>query len=124
MKTGLRVIDAMTKRTISVKPSTTASRCAETMKKEHIGSIVVEHKGSVSGIISEQDLVYNIVAGNMDPNKVKVKDIMTKDVVTITPEKDITEAMLKMSNLNVRRLPVVEGQKLVGILTMKDILKI
>ncbi len=124
MKTGLKVIDAMTKEPITVTPNKTAFECAALMKKEHVGSVIVENKGKIAGILSEQDLVYNLVADNKNPKKTLVKDIMTKEVITISPNKDITDAMLKMSELNVRRLPVVEEGKIVGMLTLKDVLKI
>ncbi len=124
MKTGLKVIDAMTKKPITVSPDTTVFEVASIMKNEHVGNLIIEDKGKLKGIVTEQDLVYKIVAESNNPKKTLVKDIMTKKVVAIEPNKDITDAMLKMSKLNVRRLPVIEDHKIVGILTQKDILKI
>ena len=124
MRTGLRVIDAMTKEPVTVTPDTSVFECAKKMKKEHLGSVIVQDKERLAGIISEQDLVHKIIASGVSSKKTPVKEIMTTDVVTITPDKDITDAMLKMSALNVRRLPVTEGAQLVGVLTMKDILKV
>jgi signal-transduction protein with cAMP-binding, CBS, and nucleotidyltransferase domain len=124
MKTGLSVIEAMTKNLVSVSPKTTVFEVAKLMKREHVGSVIVEENKKLIGILSEQDLVYKIVAQSKDPKKTLVKEIMVDDVISINPENDITEAMLKMSKLNVRRLPVVEEGKIVGMLTMKDILKV
>lgn len=124
LKTGLNVIDAMTKKLISVVPTTSAFECAKILKKEHLGSVVVKDKGKLLGIVSEQDLVYKIIAKSIEPKKTKISEIMTKKVITISPDKDITDAMLKMSKFNVRRLPIVENGKILGMLTMKDVLKI
>ena len=124
MKSGLKVIDAMTKIPVTITPDASIFECASKMKDEKIGSVIVEQKGKITGIITEQDLVYKVVAENMSPKKTQVKDVMTKEVITITPDKDMTEAIMLMSQLNVRRLPVVEHNKILGILTMKDILKI
>lgn len=124
MKTGLKVIDAMTKRPIGVSPNTSVKECAGIMKKHHLGSIVVMEDNKLLGIITEQDLVYKVIVNEMDSNKTKAKHVMVKDVITISPDKDIYEAITKMHDLNVRRLPVVDRGTLVGILTMKDIVKI
>ena len=124
MNTGLKVIDAMTKKPVTVSPDSSIHETALKMKKEHLGSVLVEEKGKLIGILSEQDLVYKIIAQNKNPKKTPVRDIMIKDVISINPDKDITDAMLKMSKLNVRRLPVIEDDKLVGVLTLKDILKV
>jgi CBS domain-containing protein len=124
MKTGLKVLDAMTKQPVTVSPNATTFETASMMKKEHVGSVIVENKGKLVGILSEQDLVYKVIANNKNPKTTLVKDVMTKDVVTINPDVEITDAMLKMSKVNVRRLPVTENDNIVGMLTMKDILKI
>jgi signal-transduction protein with cAMP-binding, CBS, and nucleotidyltransferase domain len=124
MKTGLQVIDAMTKQLVSVSADTSVFDCAVLMRKEHVGSIIVEEKGAIDGIVTEQDMLYKIVCENKDPKNTKVREIMTHDVAIINPDNDIADAMIKMSQLNIRRLPVVEEGKLVGMLTHKDILKI
>ncbi|MBN2367923.1 CBS domain-containing protein [Candidatus Woesearchaeota archaeon] len=124
MKTGLKVMDAMTRSAVTVSPETSVFECAKKMKEERLGSLIIQEKGKLSGILSEQDLVHKIIAKGINPKKTPVKDIMTSEVVSISPEKDITDAILKMSLMNVRRLPVVEDSNIVGILTSKDILKI
>jgi CBS domain-containing protein len=124
MKTGLKVIDAMTKEPISVSPEDSVKNCAELMKKNHVGSVVVLKNEKLLGIISEQDFVYKVIAKDKDVYKTKAKDIMTTDPVTITPDIDIFNALVKMRDSNVRRLPVIDGEKLVGFLTSKDVLKI
>ncbi len=124
MDTGLKVLDAMTKRPVTVSHGTKISKAAEKMKQEKVGSVLIQKKGKLIGILSEQDLVYKIVAHGLDPKETRVNQIMTKDVVTISPDEDIREAMIRMNKSNVRRLPVTHNTKIVGMLTMKDILKI
>jgi len=124
MKSGLSVIDCMTKTPITVTPKNTVLDAAKLMKKEHIGSVIVSEKHKLVGILSEQDIIYKVIAEKKDPKKVIVEEIMSKNVVSITPDKDITDAMMKMSELKVRRLPVVEDNQILGMLTQKDILKI
>ena len=124
MKTGLKVLDAMTKTPVTVDSEAAVQKCARIMKDNMLGSIMVEKDGNLIGIVSEQDFVYKVICNNLSSAKTKVSDIMTTDVITIEPGCDIYEALIRMRDLNVRRLPVVVDGELVGILTQKDILKI
>ena len=124
MKTGLNVSDAMTKEPISVSPTTSIKECSRLMKKHHVGSVIVVKNNRLLGILSEQDFVYKVIAEGKDIEKTLIKDIMTTDPVTITPDVDIFYALKKMRDQDVRRLPVVDETKVIGYLTSKDILKI
>ncbi len=124
MKTGVKVMDAMTRGLIKVKPESTAADCAKIMLKKSVGGVLVQETGLLIGIVTEKDLVEKVVARNINPKKVKVRDIMTKRLITISPDEDIYEALIKMRKEEVRRLPVIYRSKPVGILTEKDILKI
>ncbi len=124
MHTGIRVKDAMTRKPIEVSENISIYECAKLMKEKDIGSVLVKKGKKLSGILTEEDLVYKIVAEAKNVKKTKVKDIMVTRLIVIEPDKDIYNALIKMSNNNIRRLPVVEKNKLVGILTIKDILKI
>ena len=64
------------------------------------------------------------VSAGLDPKKTKVSDIMAKELITIAPDSDIYEALIKMRDLNIRHLPVMDGSKMIGLLTLKDVLKI
>lgn len=124
MKTGIKVGDAMTKRSIVVSPETTVKKCANIMIKNEIGCLIVKKNKELLGILTESDIIKKVVANNYDGEKKKAKDIMTKIVVTIEPDKDLYEALLKIKEEGVRRLPVIKDGVLVGILSEKDILKI
>jgi len=124
MKTGYKVCDTMTHEPIVVTPSTTLQECANTMAKHHVGALIVKDKDKLVGILTEQDIVRKAVIKGVDPKKVTAGDIMEKNVRTISPDKDIFDALIIMRDLNIRHLPVSDDGKMVGLLTLKDILKI
>ncbi len=122
MKTGYKVVDAMTISPISVNADTTLLECAVVMSKKHVGAVVVRDLDSL-GILTEQDIVRKVVANRVNVNE-KVKDFMETKLITISPDMDIYNALIKMRDNNIRHLPVVENNEMVGLLTIKDILKI
>lgn len=124
MKTGVKVADAMTKSPVFVAPSTTVYDVAKHMLKKKVGCVLVKDQNRLLGIITEKDLVERVLAKNKSQKKVKAKDIMTAHMHIIDPSQDLHEAMIKMNKASVRRLPVVRNNRLIGLLTMKDILAI
>jgi len=126
MKTGYTVMDIMTTNPIKVSSEETVFSCAEKMKENSVGSLLVMQKEELAGIVTERDMVTKVVAGKLNAEKALVKEIMTpaKDIVSIEPERDIYEAMVLMKDCDVRRLPVMEKGKVKGYITVKDIVKI
>jgi signal-transduction protein with cAMP-binding, CBS, and nucleotidyltransferase domain len=124
MKTGYKVGDCMTIHPVIVKKDSTLKQCADIMKDKHVGSLLVEDKGKIAGIITEQDMVRKGMAALLDPSTTPVSKIMETELMTISPEKDIFEALTEMRDYNIRHLPVIDKGKFVGFLTIKDILKI
>jgi len=124
MKTGLKVAEAMTKRPVIVSPDIVLLDCAKLMLKRSVGSVIVKDKGKVLGILTEKDILRKVVAKNLDTKTIPVSKVMTKKLVTISPNEDIYDAMYLMSRDDVRRLPVIKDNELIGILTHNDILKI
>ena len=119
------VRDIMTRSVISAKETDTAADAAKLMAKHNIGCVLVsDKKGEVIGIITERDIVQRIAAKNLVPSKVTVGEAMSKPVVTIKSGVTITDAAKLMNQRKIRRLAVIEDGKLMGILTMKDILEI
>jgi len=117
------VKEAMKVNPITVKPDITVKEAAKIMKNKRIGNCIVADKKPV-GIVTESDIIKKVVAEGLDAGKVLVKDIMTTPIIVIDPYVDIEEAMRTMSKCNIRRLPVVEKGKLVGIITQKDVLRL
>src|SRR3989338_9389822 len=124
MKSGIQVADAMTINVISVTSDFTLSECAKIMDSNHIGAVVVKDNGASFGILTEKDIVRKAVARGVSVKKAKVKDFMETELITITPDADIYDALIKMRDNNIRHLPVVENNEMAGLLTIKDILKI
>ncbi len=124
MKTGYLVADVMTERPVTLTSEDSLIECAKTMKSEHVGAVLVKDDGEIKGIITEQDMVRKAIALEKNPLKLKIEEIMSSDMMTIQGDLDIFEALTKMKNLNIRHLPVMSNKKFVGLLTLKDILRI
>ena len=124
MKTGYKVGDCMTLHPVTVSTDTTLKQCADIMKDKHVGSLLVEEKGKIVGIVTEQDMVRKGIAALLDPATTPISEIMESELMTISPEKDLYEAFILMRDHNIRHLPVLDKGKFVGFLTIKDILKI
>lgn len=122
-KIGVKVGDIMTRNFVYAKQDSTLIDCAKEMIKKHVGSLIIQDTQSLKGILTEKDIVWAVVK-KQDLGKIKAKDIMTRRVVTINPSKDIYEATLRMRNSKVRVLPVVVKDKVIGVVTMKDILRL
>lgn len=124
MKTGYKVMDAMTTKPVSISHDTTLLDCAREMDEKHVGAVVVKDNEQSLGIITEQDIIRKVVAKGINPLTEKVRDYMEKKLITVSPDKDIYDALILMRDNNIRHLPVVDESKMVGLLTIKDILKI
>ena len=122
MKT-LTVHEVMTRMPVSVGPTTSVEECAKKMLKEGVGSVLVLENGMIKGILTEKDMT-KAIAEEKVMKDVRVEEIMSRNVTTIQPEKDVLEAIRVMSEKEVRRLPVVDKQKLVGLITVSDILRV
>lgn len=123
--TGIKVGDLMTRNFIHIKEDTSLKECAKIMIKKRIGSLIVKENDKLKGILTEKDVVWTVAKKSKEAFKdIKAKDIMKRKVVTIRPEADIIEAMRRFKKKKIRRLPVVERGKLIGMLTTKDILRI
>jgi signal-transduction protein with cAMP-binding, CBS, and nucleotidyltransferase domain len=123
MKTGYKVIDAMTANPISVDANISLLKCAQIMSDKHVGTVVVKDDDNMVGILSEQDIVRKAVAQGANASR-KIREFMETKLITTTPDADIYDAIIKMRDNNIRHLPVMEGKYMVGLLTIKDILKI
>lgn len=124
MKTGYKVYDCMTTKPISVSQDATLEDCAKIMAKNHVGALVIRDNHKSKGLITEQDIVRKVIAKGVNPLTKKVKDFMETKLVTIGTNDDIYDALIKMRDSNIRHLPVIDKEKMVGLLTIKDILKI
>jgi len=123
LRSKMLVKDVMSSPAVTVQESTTANKIADLMSKHDYGCIIVATKdGKPIGIITERDLVVRVLAKNTKPDTVKAKDVMTAPLMTIDPDVTISEAARRMSRLDIRRLVVIYKEKLVGIVSSKDVL--
>ncbi|HLD02087.1 MAG TPA: CBS domain-containing protein [Candidatus Nanoarchaeia archaeon] len=124
MKTGITVGDAMSHNPVIISSSKSVKDCAALMVKKEVGSVLVKDGDRLLGIVTEKDIVHKVVAMKLKPEKTSVSDIMTTKVVTIKPDQDLYEVMVEMAERKIRRLPVLHNGKIIGMLTVRDILKI
>lgn len=121
----VKVEDVMSSPVVTIKETDSVLTAAKLMKKHKIGCVVVVDKtGKPHGLITERDVVRRVTALDLLPSKVQAGKSMTKPAVTIVPSVNVTEAAKKMREVKIRRLIVVEGNKLKGIVTSNDIVDI
>ncbi len=124
MKTGISVHECMTTKPISVDRGAGLQEASKLMAEHRVGALLVKEGDAAVGIIADQDIVRHFIAKGINPLTKKVRDFQSKDLITISPKADIYDALVKMRNYGIRHLPVVEDGKLIGLLTMKDVLKV
>ncbi len=119
----MKIKDIMTSKVSTVSPSDSIEHAAQIMKKMHCGSTPVVEGSKVTGIITDRDISIKAVADGKGPNT-PVKDIMFTPVVTCSPETDAREAADMMADKQIRRLPVTDQGKLVGIVAIGDLARV
>ncbi len=119
----LLVRDIMTKTIRTVRPNSSVLDAVQKMNKFNIGSILVVDGRRPVGIVTERDILRRVVEHSTDPSIIKVSEIMSHPVVTINPEVTIEEAARLMTAKQIKKLPVVEEDSIVGIITTMDIMK-
>jgi len=123
LRTKLLVRDVMSSPVVTIYEDESSDKAAANMDMKDLGAVIVQNNAGKSiGIITERDLVKRVVAKNLKPDTVKVKEIMTTPLVTVEPDATISDAARRMTRLDIRRLGVIYKGNLVGIISSKDIL--
>ena len=118
----MKVKECMCSQVSCVKPETTLKDVAKMMQENHVGCIpVCDHKNSVVGLVTDRDLVLRGIACNKDTNTTPVSEIMTTNVYTVAPDAEVTEASKVMCDCQIKRVPVIENDTIVGIITLGDL---
>ncbi|MEM2866559.1 MAG: CBS domain-containing protein [Candidatus Hadarchaeales archaeon] len=120
MKT-VPVKEIMTENVVTCTPNTDVAKAAKLMTEKGVGCVVVTRNRKPVGILTEQDILTKVVSADLKASRIKVGDIMSKKLITVEAEADVLEAARTMTRNKIRRLPVVKGEVLVGILTASDI---
>ena len=115
------VRDAMTEGPRSIGTSATVVEAARLMREQHIGSLPITDNEQLVGMITDRDIATRVVAEAADPKTTSVGDVYSRDLISVEPDKDLDEALQLMARHQVRRLPVVESGRLVGIVTQADV---
>jgi len=104
-----------------LKPTQTAFEAPLAMREADISSVLVAVQGKLLGIVTEHDIVQRVVANGLDPKNVLLSDIMSQPVIYTTPDASILQAARLMTQYKIRRLPVVDKGRVVGMVTADDI---
>ena len=115
------VRDAMTGDPRSIGATASVVEAARLMREQHIGSLPITDGEKLVGMITDRDITTRVVAEAADPNVTSVEGVYSRDLISVEPDNDLQEALQLMARHQVRRLPVVENERLVGIVAQADI---
>jgi len=116
-----QIRDIMEKNVITIEKDQTAQEAAEIIAEKDISFLVVMNEGMPEGVLSESDFVRKVVAQNKKPSEILVSEIMSYKFRSVGPTTTIEDAVQKMLNNNIRRLLILEDEKLVGVITQTDL---
>jgi len=114
--------DIMTTQVAVVGPDNTVLDACKLMQIHNVGALpVCQHDGKVLGIVTDRDIVVRNIANGGDPKTTPVRTVMTKDVICANPSMEVEEAAELMAQHKIRRLPVVQNDRLVGMVSIGDL---
>lgn len=119
------VEEVMTRGIISILESASVAEAMKLMTERHVSSLIVERENDadVYGIITRKDVISKVIGHGLDPVKMKVYEVMTKPMMTVNKKMDIMHVARLMARTDVRRFPVMEGDKIIGIVSNSDIFR-
>jgi CBS domain-containing protein len=119
---GTKVKDVMTERPRAVTPQTPLSEVAELMEAEDVGAIPLVEGDRLVGIVTDRDIVVRAIAKGKDPRGMPAAEASSRDLVTVSPDDDLSDALKLMAQYQVRRLAVTaEDERLVGVVSQADV---
>lgn len=118
----MKIADLMSTRVVTIAPEESAALAARLLSRYNLGALpVCGGDGRLRGMVTDRDIVLRCVAAEEDPAQTPVRDIMTRGCATVSPQDDCREATRLMAQQQVRRLPVVDRGKLVGMISLSDL---
>ena len=117
----MKVGELMVKNVITLQTDTSAHEAVKLLNKNKIGCLLVLRDGDIEGILTERDMLERVVEACRNPKETKVSEIMTRDVIVGQPDMELYEATRIMTKNKVKKLPIMEKDHLVGIVTVTDI---
>ncbi|MDG6109951.1 CBS domain-containing protein [Dactylosporangium aurantiacum] len=116
-----QVKDIMTSGPVTIDVSESVAAAAELMREADVGALVVTDTSGVRGILTDRDVTVRVVAAGCDPATTAVGDVVAPDLVAVSPQDDLDTAVELMRTNALRRLPVLDGERLVGIVSLGDL---
>jgi len=117
----LKVEDVMVESVVTVDVDSSVMKAVRIMNEHEIGCLVVTRRGKAVGIITERDLLQRVIGKSKNPSRTKVREIMTKPLIAGQPDMDLEDATRLMFQKKIKKLPVVEHGKLLGLITLTDV---
>lgn len=122
MKTLGSIVKDSTRDLYRVSADTSCTDAAIYMTSRNIGAVTIIEGDRVVGLFSERDLMRRVIAKNLDPKSIPVREVMTTNLVTGNPDDSLEEGIRKMRQVNSRHLPVLEGARFLGLISVRDLL--
>jgi len=116
-----QIRELMTESPTTCPPSATTVEVAKVMRDEDVGPVPITDGEKLVGIVTDRDIVVKVIAEERDPSSATAQEIASVDLITVSPDSGFDEALELMGRHQVRRIPVVEGQRLVGIVSQADV---
>jgi CBS domain-containing protein len=120
----MKAHEIMTRNVLSVEENTSVKEAVQIMAKHNVGALIVQTPKPTFGIFTQGDLLARVVAEGKDPEKTKIRDVMTESVQCAQSDDNVDDLTRIMYEESVRYLPVMEGRKLVGIISTTDLFKV
>jgi CBS domain-containing protein len=117
----MKTEEIMVKNVVTLQRGISAYDAVKIMNKNRIGCLVVVDKGKIVGILTERDMLERVLEKCKDPKKTKVSEIMTENVIVGKPDMELTCAAKLLFKKKVKKLPIVERKRLVGLVTLTDV---
>jgi CBS domain-containing protein len=113
----------MNRKVVVISPKESVSKAASVMASRDIGCIVSVETGKPVGILTERDILKKVTARGIDPKSLRVRDVMTRKIISLDSRKTIEEAVDLLEQKKIKRLPIIEKGSLIGIVTLTDLVR-
>lgn len=123
MKTVTQLLEAKGREVHTIGPDARVIDALKLMSDKDVGALIVTDGGRIAGVISERDYARKVILLGKSSQDIPVREIMTRKVVTVQPRQTVEECMALMTSKRIRHLPVVEGERLAGVLSIGDLVK-
>lgn len=120
---SLKLEDVMVENVITVAETATVKEAVELMNEHEIGCLIVLKKEKPAGIVTERDMLKRVLLAPKNPEKIKVREIMSKPLVVGNPQMNIEDAVKLMFKRNIKKLPVTDNEHLAGLVTLTDLVR-